>query len=272
MKSGISRITGPVFLTVVLLILLQGHDYWFEARPYIVSPGDSVSLHLLVGDDLKPELERAFERKPTLSMVMDGKNGSMDLLPQMKEGSGIFASVKLTEPGFFQFALERDYSYITLSQSEFMEYLMHEEIADRKELLTWLQQNPTEKERYARSVKTLVAVTGEADDPGVYRKVLNHPYEIVLNDNPYKMHVGDILSVRILKNGVPAIGMKVMAQNNTGGFSEKSAVSSEDGKVSFKLDKPGIWVIRSLWLRPCRDCDTVNWESHWASYSFYLQE
>jgi len=268
LHKKIFRIT-TVFL---LVLVLPGHDYWFEARPFIVDPGDWIALHLMVGDDLKPELERPFEKGPALSFVIDGPNGTQDLLPLMDEEQEFFSSVKITEPGFYQFSLERDFSFIAMSQAEFLEYLRHEEIEDHQELVDWMQKNSMEKERYARSVKTLIAATGDAIDTGIYLKPKNHPYEIVLKRNPYLMHEGDTLGIQVLKYGKAAPDMVVMAQNKTHGFSEQKAVTNGFGEASFKLEKHGMYVIRSLWLRPCPECDTVDWESHWASYSFYLEE
>ena len=217
MHKKIFRITS-VFL---LVLDLSGHDYWFEATPFIVHPGDWMTLHLMVGDDLNPELERSFEKGPALSFVLDGPNGTHDLLPLMDEEKEFFASVKITEPGFYQFSLERDFSSITMSQAEFLEYLRHEEIEDHQELVDWMQRNSMEKERYAKSVKTLIAATGDAIDTGEYLKTKNHPCEIILKRNPYLMHEGDVLGIQVLKYGKPAPDMVVMAQNKTHGFPNK---------------------------------------------------
>jgi hypothetical protein len=29
-----------------------------------------------------------------------------------------------------------------------------------------------------------------------------------------------------------------------------------------------MWLIRSVYLRPCKGCKDVDWESYWAAYSF----
>ncbi len=251
----------------------MSHDYWFEARPFILDPGDTLDLHLLVGDDGHVELERALEKKMTPSFLLVSARGETDLLEEGRDGTRPVLRCVLDRPGLWLVVMERDFSRITLTRQAFMDYLEHEEIADDRRLLQHMGDRAQQRERYARSVKTLVRVRGGENGTPLYRHVFGHPYELILLDNPYALRGGGTLRVQVLRHGRPAPGKKVMAQHlPESDFRELIAVSDTSGRVTFHLPQGGEWLVRSLDLYPCRGCDTIDWESHWASFSFLVPQ
>ena len=50
-----------------------------------------------------------------------------------------------------------------------------------------------------------------------------------------------------------------------------AVVTDTRGVARFTLAQPGTWLIRSVYLRPCKGCKDADWESFWASYSFALE-
>ncbi len=261
------------FIVVLLALVLMGHDYWFDARPFILFPGDTADLHLLVGDDGKPVLERSLEKKMTLSFRLYHKEEVRDLLAAGEEGDQPVARVVLDKPGLYLVVMERDFDYITLNNKEFLGYLEHEEIAKDPFLIRAMGDRSEQRERYARSIKSLLYVRGTEVVPEIYSKVFYHPYEIVLLDDPYGLRKGGLIRAKVLRNGKPAVGKKVMAQHlPEKQFREIIKVSDKMGEVAFRLPEGGEWLIRSLDLNPCALCDTIDWESHWASFSFFVPE
>ncbi len=261
------------FLIAGATILLMAHDYWFDARPFILSPGEETELHLLVGDDGKVTLERSLEKKMTPTFRLYHKNDMTDLLTAGEEGDNPVVTLTLSDPGLYLLVMERDFAYITLTNEEFLGYLKHEEITEDKHLTEHMGARDQQRERYARSVKSLLYVRGTENMSDLYRKVFGHPYELVLLDNPYLLRGGGKITAQVLRNGLPAPGKKVMAHHlPEKEFREIIKVSDKKGKVTFDLPEGGEWLIRSLDLNPCNNCDTINWESHWASFSFYVPE
>ncbi len=264
-----------ITIFIVAALLFMSHDYWFEARPFVLSAGEEAELHLWVGDDGHVELERTLEKGMTPSFRMYHGEEVVDLLASGKEGDRPVAKVRLTEPGHYLVVMERDFAYISLTRQEFLDYLKHEGIADDKRLLDHMGGREKQRERYARSVKALLYVRdGKGMPPtpsGPWRRVYGHPYEIVLLNDPYALRGGGKLHVKVLRHGLPVAGKKVMAQHlPEEDFREIVAVSDREGSATFDLPEGGMWLVRSLDLNPCHHCDTIDWESHWASFSFFV--
>ena len=53
-----------------------------------------------------------------------------------------------------------------------------------------------------------------------------------------------------------------------GALTRLSATTDTRGVVRFKLAQSGMWLVRAVYLRPCKGCKDVDWESFWAAYSF----
>ena len=171
--------------------------------------------------------------------------------------------------------MEHDFFLTALSNEEFLEYLEHEEF-DEKMLLDGMGQRPKQRERFARAFKCLIQV-GEKTNGDVYSQVLGQKIEIVLQQNPYLLDPGDTLDVKVLFEGKPLADKLVKAfnKNSAGEISESKARTNAKGFAQFTLDKPGIWMLRFVQLRPCverssGDCEGIDWESYWTSYTFEL--
>lgn len=259
-----------LFVLLASFITLS-HDYWFKADLFILTSGDILKLHLLVGDDLEVELERSFQPHKTLSFDLYTDSGRENLLASDIDTLIPVLTRKVNFDGLGLVSMERDFSYIELTPDDFRNYLEHEFIQDDEKIIAELGNREMERERYARSIKALIKA-GERNycTQKLYKKVLGHNLEIILLNNPYELEDGDQIVVQLLRKGEPLAGKKVMALNKTDKFIEHIQVTDREGKVTFTLDNHGMWVIRSLNLYPCQNCEEVDWESYWASYSFQL--
>ena len=86
------------------------------------------------------------------------------------------------------------------------------------------------------------------------------------------------MEVQVLFNGKPLHDQLVMAFNRAGEgpIAKSKARTNENGIARFTLDQRGIWLLRLVHLLPCSDrfegdCDDVDWESYWTSFSFSLE-
>jgi hypothetical protein len=42
-----------------------------------------------------------------------------------------------------------------------------------------------------------------------------------------------------------------------------------NGVATFKIDKPGLWIVRLVTMRRCaKDCGEADWESLWGALTF----
>ncbi|MFQ5823383.1 MAG: DUF4198 domain-containing protein [bacterium] len=259
---------------LLILIFSQGfsHDYWLLPEKFIISKGDSLIVHLFVGDEFEPELERPLQKYITKRFELLTSHGSFDLLSEFPDSTMPILSKKIEFEGYALLNLERDFAYIELSNSQFSDYLKHEDLLEVEKLREKSGKRSKERERYARFIKSFVKI-GEAKESDLYRKILGQKLEIVLLQNPSASKSGDVIEAQILFEGKPLINKIVMAYNKdmTGKVSKIKAKTDSRGIAKFKLEGEGFWIIRLVHLIPCDNCEKVDWESFWASYSFELQ-
>lgn len=268
-------------MRVVLLILFlisieisSAHDYWLQPKKFALSKGDTLVVHLYVGDRLKKEIERELQKDMTLKFEILTDTKSVNLLDEFPDKMLPVIHRKIDFEGLALIAMERNYAYIKLNRKEFFEYIKHDvgekEFGEIEKLMKKLPQREIEREKYTRYIKSLI-IAGSNFDGDIYREILGQKLEIVFLKNPYKLKLGDDIEAQILFEGKPLANKTVMAYNlYEGKFFEQRAKTDEDGKVKFKVKNPGLWLIRLTHILPCENCDDADWESFWASFSFEI--
>lgn len=250
----------------------MAHDYWLEPGNFTPSKGDLLVFHLYVGDQFEAELERPLQKSITRRFDLLTPQGTTDLLKQTTDGSLPVLSSRVDFVGQALIAMERDFVHIELSDSVFSEYLKHEDLLHIDTLRQKIGKKQTEIERYARFIKALIQV-GEAGEGALYKTILGSMLEVVLLQNPYLLRAGDSIEVQVLFEGNPLGGQPVSAfvRDPSGGVSAFKARTDSTGIARFPLVSEGIWLLRLVHLVPCQKCESVDWESFWASYIFELR-
>src|SRR5262245_26251375 len=119
-----------LLLTFALAAPAGAHDYWLEPATFFPAVNKPVAVSLHVGDRLKSEGARAFEKKPTLSFRLVGAKGTTDLAKSAREGDKPLASVRCPAAGTYVVAMERNSRLITLEAKKFNAYLTEEGLTD----------------------------------------------------------------------------------------------------------------------------------------------
>ena len=130
------------------------------------------------------------------------------------------------------------------------------------------------KEIYSRSVKSLIrvgAAGAKAGDAEFDRK-LGLPLEIIVERDPYAMHIGDELPVRVEFKDKPLGGVLVGCVLKSDAEHAVSFRTDRDGRARFKLEKSGSWLVRAVHMLPAASETGADWESIWASLTFELPE
>lgn len=261
---------NPFILILLLINLSLAHDYWLQPNKFVLSKGDTLIIHLYVGDKLNKEIERELQKDMTLKFEILTNNKSFNLLDEFPDKMFPVVKRKVDFEGLALVVMERNYAYINLNRKEFLEYLSHEELSEAKELMKELPARELEREKYTRYIKSLI-VAGSDLDSDIYKKVLGQKLEIILINNPYKLKPGDSIEAQVLFEGKPLVNKTVTGYNIYGDqFFEYKAKTDRDGKVKFKVIHSGLWLIRLVHLLPCTDCKDADWESFWASFSFEI--
>lgn len=258
---------------LALVVIFSSHDYWFSAEKYILKRGDTLTLHLLVGDDLNAEEERVFQRYKTTEFSFHTAAGTENLLPVVPDSTRPVLRKKLDFNGLALISMERNFSKITLADSLFHRYLIHEyQIGAMAAREKPGRKHAAERERYARSLKALVQVGPPSASDRTFAKRLGHRIEIVPSQNPYLLKPGAQLEAQLLFEGKPMAKTVLMALHKQvdGRFTELITYTDEAGFARFNLPYRGQWVLRAMHIRPCDGCPDADWESFWTALSFAI--
>ncbi|MBP7172545.1 MAG: DUF4198 domain-containing protein [Cloacibacterium sp.] len=266
MKKLKSKILLPivVLFTMFFTISAVSHDNVLIANNFIVKKGEKLIMRYFVTWGFNVISERPMENT-VRSLKITTEKGTKNLMPLTKEGAVPFVATEVDFNGLGLIEAEKDYSFISIENKEFKEYLE----ADHIENITIDESKKEQTERYARFIKSLVQ-SGPVQNDDLYKKIVGHPYEIILLQNPYQLKKGDWFKAQVFINGKPMVGKVIVARNRVGGELPTYQLSRTDDKgvCSFKLDREGDWTITTTHLFPSRDKSKSDWESYWASYSF----
>lgn len=261
------KILSTFIFALLLTANAFAHEYWFEPEKFVLAPNEKTTVHLYVGDGLvKDREERAFQTEKTPVFQLFSAGNTMNLKTSLTDGATPIYNFSAGKPGNYLLGMERNWSYIKLESGKFEDYLredgMEYIIAERAKLG---EQNREGRERYSRYLKSLLQV-GERRD-AIYQKTLGQKLEIVPLENPYSKKIGDNLKFQIFFDGKPLADRSVYADNR--GSATQKMTTDKNGKITVKIDKNGLWLVRLVNMQRCRqDCGEADWESFWGAITF----
>jgi uncharacterized GH25 family protein len=254
-----------LLLTAALAPALSAHDFWIEPSTFRPKPGAIVDVALrqgehFVGDAVPRVLDRiekfiAVDAKG--ERAIDGMAGfdPAGFVQITAEGAvilGYRTNAKGNEP---------------MEPARFEKYLREEGlehvIETRKSRGQSLKPGT---EIFSRSAKSLLL----AGNPKAsrYDKPLGFRFEIIPETNPYTTAPDKPLMFRLLFEGQPVKDVLVFALHRQDAKNRLQARSGKDGRVSFELPRPGVWLVKALHMIPAPPQSGVDWESIWASVTF----
>lgn len=262
-----TKILFAVIFTIFFSINAFAHEYWFEPETFFPKPKEKTAVHLYVGDGLtKDREERAFQTEKTPLFKLFSINDALDLKSSLAENALPVYTFSADNAGNYLLAMERNWSYIKLEAGKFEDYLREDGIEFIIAERTKRGESKTEgSERYSRYLKSLLQVGDKRND--VYKKSLGMKLEIMPLENPYAKRVGDKIKFQVFFDGKPLADRTIFADNRA---SETQRMKTDrDGKVSFKLDRSGLWIVRLVNMQRCQaDCGEAVWESFWGAITF----
>lgn len=258
----------PVVIALLMLPLrLAAHDYWLEPDHWAGAPGDPVALRLFVGENLRAEDEREFQRARVTQCLLVTAAGRRNLRDSLTEGVKPFAQVTLGAAGTQLFALERKSASITLEADKFTDYLREEGL---EQIVTERARSGESgrqgRERYARFLKCYLRA---GDTPEATVPVLTLRLDIAPELRTDRAsHVGDELGVRVSFDGAPLkrAAFFAVTRGPSGAAVTQTLITDETGRAAVKLTAPGLWVLRLVHMQRAPAGDpAADWESFWAA-------
>ena len=265
-------------------------EFWLLPTGFRVAAGTSVSLQLLLGENLvgRPWPRSILRTQRFVRLGPTGLADSTDLRPALLADS-VAPTVTCRTPGTHVVVLTSTPAFSELPADRFTAYLRAEGLD--KALLYRQQQGQTTtkpgRELYRRCAKVLVLATGSPSAPlnpadTAYRRSFNLPLELVPEQNPYHLRPGASLTLRVLRYGQPAPGALVHFWDASpvvsGGRGAVTAVgphhfstrANNNGRVLLRLPGSGPYLAAAKYLEatPAGLASQADWLSTWATLTF----
>jgi uncharacterized GH25 family protein len=126
------------------------------------------------------------------------------------------------------------------------------------------------RERYSKQVKAIFQV-GESRSGG-FKTPLGYPVEIVPQQNPYELKIGDTIELLCLKDSQPIANQFVMAgrEVNRRVIAAPGVRSDSNGIARVKLAGGGKWFVKFIHMTKHKQAE-LDYESKWASLTFEIR-
>jgi len=242
------------------------HDFWVQPDDWTPEPKTLQRVWLRVGDEVPGE---SFPRTPAhiQQFVLAGPDGGDEVEGQVGADPAGIAS--FAGPGLYLIGYASTASDVELDAAKFESYLRdegltgaHKRHAARADPLAMV------REAFSRCAKALVRV-GDAPHTG-YDRNLGFTLEIIPEVDPYGLAPGGALPVRVLYDGAPLADTQVSARPADGSQHRIVARTDAEGRATLRLDRAGVWLVKSVHIIPDPAGRKVEWESFWASLGFEL--
>jgi uncharacterized GH25 family protein len=259
------------FLITCIFLLstfrLFAQDYILIPENFILHKGDKLNLHLIIGSQLIKKEDLKYEASKTAKFDLYAGSKKIDLTTLAKEKDSLVASVKVENEGLNLISMVRKSATDDIESDDFIKVLEDEGFTQYSEKIKNGSKDSF-REKYTSIMKSLIEV--EKNSANGFDKPLNDEYEIILKDNPYKGNYGDDIIAQVRLRGKPLVNAVVMQyiKTATGNaiFAQKLS-SDKQGQIYFKLNREGIYLLRSAYIEPSKDkgADFNTWVS---TYTF----
>ena len=255
------RFAAGLLLLGVLTASTLAHDTWLAPDKFSVPPKTTVTLDLTSGMEF-PKLDAGPKPERVESAKCRLAGRTFDMKDMTSAAKSLQLKAELTEPGVATLWLKLPPKALELKPEEVEHYL--EEVSPPEEFRKqWAEMNPKRwRELYAKHQKTFVRV-GQPQSDTSWREPVGTFLEIVPEKDPTAVKAGDDFPVRVLKDGqpLPGFSLNAVAANETKG---ETGQTDAEGRVTFRLNKAGAWLLRGTDIRKSTKPDT-DFESHFVT-------
>lgn len=250
-------------LASLLALPLAAHDFWIQPSTHRARPGELVKVRLMVGEGGKGE---GLKRNPDRFLRFAARSTAGEVQLAGLDGSDPAGFLRPAQEGLLALVYAGKPSRVELPAAKFEAYL-REEGLDRVAALRRAsgQSGAPGRERFIRSAKALVQV---GEGKGGWDQSCALPLEFLPEADPFALHPGDDLPLRLLLDGKPLADQLVVAVAEDG-VSWRVRTDAE-GRCRITLRRGGRWILKAVHMAPVSGDPSVDWESLWASLTFQI--
>lgn len=249
---------------------LLGHNLWLVAQKEAAAPADKLRLSVNTSD-LFPLSETAIAPERIAAFELLTATGKTPLKNFLVAENALIAEVGLPRAGLALAALTLHPRQITLDAEKFAHYLQEEEAhAVSGARRAHGQDEQPGREVYTKYAKAIVQCGGAPDE--TFRQIVGQRLEIIPEINPATLRAGDHLPVRVLRDGLPAAGLRVTSgcDRLKSGAPLAHWRTDETGRAAVAIAAPGRWFVRTHFIGAHHDAAIADWESFWSSLTFVV--
>lgn len=262
MRRRGALLVAAIFLAPPLL----AHDFWIEPSSFRPAVGSTLAVRLVVGQKFRGD---ALPRNPAMivQFVLVSDSGQMPVVGRAADEPA--GSVRVEGPGLQVIGYRSSNSQLSLEPATFEDYLRAEglELVIEARAQRGESQKPS-RELFSRCAKSLI-LAGDSGAAG-YDRTLGFTLELIAEKNPYAMKAGEELPIRILCAGEPLSGALVSALPYDEPDKKLSQRSDRNGRVTFRLPKEGVWLVKAVHMVAAPKGADADWQSLWASLTFEI--
>jgi uncharacterized GH25 family protein len=260
-----------VLVFVVLLTMyptVGAHDLWLVPQKNHIPVGETLKLWAHTGMKFGSSLSAVSPERLDKAWVVDG-SGKRQLPNAGIEGKSLVFETSFSEAGIALAAVAIKPSPIHLEAEQFNEYL---ELDGLPQILELRKKNgeldKEAREMYAKFAKAILHV-GEGGSNELATKPAGLRIEIVPLADPTRP--AGKLPVQVLFEGKPCPGVFVYPLAEGESKYEKGYETDAQGKTTVALGSAGLWSLHCIYMRPHDDRSKADWESFFATVSFFSE-
>ncbi len=258
------RSNPTLFLGLFLVsVAATGHDFWVEPDTFTPTQGESVSIELVEGEELRgdtlPYIDDWFT---DFSRVTAAGRDNVESIVGNDPAAKIVATQGQTLLGY-----QSVRAFVELDAAKFNSYLENEGIEFLREERRALGEddNPA-PEYFVRCAKSLLqANSGNAT---VFNKVLGYTLELTPQSDPYQAAIGDAIEFELKFRDQPAEGLLVQAFTKEQPEDIQKVRTDAQGRATITVKSEGTWIIKAVNIQRIIGDPRALWQSWWASYLF----
>lgn len=268
MKRVNKRYTTLVLLMFIVSVV-AAQEFWMQPLKFIYSLGEKARINFVTGEnligepvDLKKDQIEKFEHHRSA--------GVSDLKPTVVEGKKDHLDLELKEEGTHVLAMQSSFSFVESEADKFNTYLKENGLDDAYAARekAGIVSKPG-KESNAKYTKLLLQVGAKKDDG--YKMAIGFPIEIVPEQNPYSLKIGDNIRFKILWNKKPLFGARVKVWNRKEGLTTLQNIYTEqNGTMETRISSKGLWLVQVIYMVPSKD-GQADWRSYCGSLVFGVE-
>lgn len=243
------------------------HDTWLLVPAPALQPGQEVVLQLTSGMAFPaPETTIKTDRIVTAAMRVGGTKTSLTALREDKAFLALTA--KPASAGVMTVWFDTKDRSLTIDEEADVAHYLDETGLSATVGKQWTSGGKKPwRETYAKHAKAFVRVGDGAGDRS-WAEPSGQALDLVPESDPTALKAGDTLTVRLLREGKPVTGHPVAAV--AGGRTDATLkTTGDDGRVTFTLDRPGPWMLRTTVIDPVAG-DPGAWRSHFATATLHV--